>query len=112
VCRFERAPVAERAKYYDLVPVKRQPTYRRLALEHSGASGKVNECVIVRAHDRSLPLKLKMFSSSNRAQKGFGGAENKEAAQDWDSPKVRYWRSIRNAAVSQGFICSGLLVLL
>jgi hypothetical protein len=80
--------VAERAKYYDLVPVKRQPTYRRLALEHSGASGKVNECVIVRAHDRSLPLKLKMFSSSNRAQKGFGGAESKEAAQDWDNPKV------------------------
>jgi hypothetical protein len=88
ICRFERAPVAERDKYYDLVPVKRQPTYRRLALEHSGASGKVNECVIVRAHDRSLPLKLKMFASANRAQKGFGGSESKEAAQDWDSPKV------------------------
>jgi hypothetical protein len=80
--------VAERAKYYNLAPVKRQPTYRRLALEHSGASGKVNECVIVRAHDRSLPLKLRMFASANRTQKGFGRAENKEAAQEWDSPKV------------------------
>jgi hypothetical protein len=88
VCRFERAPVAERDKYYEQVPVKRQHTYRRLALEHGGGNGKVSECVIVRAHDRSLPLKLKMFGSANRAQKGFGSTENKEAAQDWDSPKV------------------------
>jgi hypothetical protein len=87
-CRFERAPVAEREKYYDLLPVKRQYTYRRLALEHSGGNGKISECVIVRAHDRSLPLKLKMFASVNRAQKGFGSTESKEAATDWDNPKV------------------------
>jgi hypothetical protein len=49
----------------------------------------VNECVIVRAHDRSLPLKLRMFFSSNRAQKSFSAEENKEAAQDWESPKVK-----------------------
>jgi hypothetical protein len=68
--------------------VKRQYTYRRLALEHGGGNGKISECVIVRAHDRSLPLKLKMFVSVNRAQKGFGSTESKEAAQDWDNPKV------------------------
>jgi hypothetical protein len=61
---------------------------RRLALEHGGAAGRVNECVVVRAHDRSLPLKLRMFFSSNRAQKSFSAEEGKEAAQDWDSPKV------------------------
>jgi hypothetical protein len=63
--------------------------FRRLAHEHGGAAGRVNECVIVRAHDRSLPLKLRMFFSSNRAQKSFSAEENKEAAQDWESPKVK-----------------------
>jgi hypothetical protein len=62
--------------------------FRRLALEHGGAAGRVNECVIVRAHDRSLPLKLRMFFSSNRAQKSFSAEEGKEAAQDWEAPKV------------------------
>jgi hypothetical protein len=88
-CRFERAPVVERGKYYDMVPVKRQHTFRRLALEHGGASGKISECVIVRAHDRGLPLKLKMFGSANRAQKGFGSSDSIDAAQDWENPKVR-----------------------
>jgi hypothetical protein len=88
--RFERAPVAERDRYFNLMPVKRQHTFRRLALEHGGGSGKVSECVIVRAHDRSLPLKIKMFASANRAQKGFGSTDNKDAAQDWDNPKVKY----------------------
>jgi hypothetical protein len=90
VGRFERAPVAERERYFNLVPVRRQHTFRRLALEHGGASGKISECVIVRAHDRSLPLRLKMFMSANRAQKGFNSADNKDATQDWDNPKVRW----------------------
>jgi hypothetical protein len=29
-----------------------------------------------------------MFFSQNRAQKSFSAEESKEAAQDWDSPKV------------------------
>jgi hypothetical protein len=43
----------------------------------------------VRAHDRSLPLKLRMFFSTNRAQKSFSAEEQKEAAQDWEAPKVK-----------------------
>jgi hypothetical protein len=57
-------------------------------LEHSGGAGKVNECVVVRAHDRSLPLKLRMFYTVNRVQKNFSAEDSKEPAQDWDSPKV------------------------
>ena len=87
-CRFERAPVVERKKFWHLMPVKRTHTYRRLALQHGGADGKVSECVIVRAHDRSLPLRLKMFFSGNRTQKSLGGGDNKEAAQDWEVPKA------------------------
>ena len=86
--RFQRLPVVERKKWWHLVPVKRTHTFRRLALVHAGAEGKVSECVIVRAHDRSLPLKLKMFFSNNRAQKCFGSSDSKEAAQDWDTPKA------------------------
>ena len=71
-----------------MMPVKRTHTYRRLALQHGGADGKVSECVIVRAHDRSLPLRLKMFFSGNRTQKSLGGGDNKEAAQDWEVPKA------------------------
>jgi len=78
----------DRKRYWHLLPIKRSHTYRRLALEHAGAEGKISECVIVRAHDRSLPLKLKMFFSSNRVQKNLGASETKDAAQDWDSPKV------------------------
>ena len=86
--RFERGPVVECDKFWDQMPVKRALTYRRLALEHCGAESKISECVVVRAHDRTLPLKLKMFFSGNRAQKNLGSDEKKEAAQDWDSPKA------------------------
>lgn len=86
--RFERAPVADRAKFWHLLPVKRVPTYRRLSLEHGGAAAKISESVIVRAHDRTLPLKIKMFHSANRMMKGFGSSESKEEAKDWDCPKV------------------------
>ena len=80
--RFERGPVVECDKFWDQMPVKRALTYRRLALEHCGAESKISECVVVRAHDRTLPLKLKMFFSGNRAQKNLGSDEKKEAAQD------------------------------
>ena len=83
--------MVNRKRYWHLLPIKRSHTYRRLALEHSGAEGKVSECVIVRAHDRSLPLKIKMFFSSNRVQKTLGASETKDAAQDWDSPKVIFY---------------------
>jgi len=69
------------------MPVKRQHTYRRLAMEHSGARGKVSEQVIVRAHDRALPLKVKMFATTNRTQKSLASTDSKEEAQDWENPK-------------------------
>jgi len=58
-------------------------------LEHKGSRSKISEQAIVRAHDRTLPLKLKMFASSNRAQKNIGATDTKEEAHDWDNPKVK-----------------------
>ena len=70
------------------MPVRHTHIYRHLALEHSGAAGKISEATIVRAHDRSLPLAIKMFYNNNRAQRSFSTGSNKEAAADWDTPKV------------------------
>ena len=74
--------MVELKKFWHLMPVKQSHTFRLLALQHRGADGKVSECVIVRAHDRSLPLRLKMYFSGNRTQKSLGGGDSKEAAQD------------------------------
>jgi len=69
--------------------VKRVHTYRRLPLEHPGSRSKISEQAVVRAHDRTLPLKLKMFASANRAQKTMAASEGKDEAHDWENPKVR-----------------------
>jgi hypothetical protein len=45
--------------------VKRKDFYRRLALEHVGAESIISEDTIVRAHDRSYPMLIKMFFSNN-----------------------------------------------
>jgi len=90
-CRFERNPVVERKNFWANVPVKRLHTYRRLALDHPGSLNKVSEQTIVRAHDRSLPLKTKMFASANRSQKCLAATETKEEAADWENPKVIYY---------------------
>ena len=87
--RFERGPMAEEDSYWARVPLKRKDTYRHLPLEQDGADGQVNENVITRAHDRSLPLRLRMFARSNFAKKGFSsGTETKEPASDWEAPKA------------------------
>ena len=71
------------------MPLKRKENYRHLPLEQDGADGQVNENVITRAHNRSLPLRLRMFSKSNFAKKGFAtGTEMKEPASDWEAPRA------------------------
>ena len=81
--RFERGPVVEESEYWDRMPLKRKETYRHLALENDGCENKVNENVITRAHDRSLPLRIRMFTKNNYARKGFGEKVEKEPAAGW-----------------------------
>jgi len=69
--------VVEPAKYWHKVLVRRKNTYRRLALDHVGAANSISEHTIVRAHDRTLPMLLKMFSSSNFGKRSFAPTENK-----------------------------------
>jgi len=87
--RFERGPVTELADYWQQMPLKRTPTFRHLPLEHAGLASQVNECVLTRAHDRTLPLRLRMFARGNQSRKGFlsKDGEGKEPADSWDYPK-------------------------
>jgi len=85
--RFERGPTVEADQYWSRMPLRRKETYRHLALEQDGADNKVNENVITRAHDRTLPLRIRMFSKTNFAKKGFGEKAEKEPAEDWETPK-------------------------
>jgi len=85
--RFQRAPILERKKWWERVPVKHGHTYRRLPLEHCGAANKVGDIVIIRCHDRSYPLKLKMFLPANRTKKSFNSSENKDESADWEAAK-------------------------
>jgi len=84
---MERAPVLERKKWWNTMPVKHTHTYRRLPLEHGGAANKVSDVVVIRCHDRSFPLKIKMFLPANRTQKSFTSSEAKEETADWESAK-------------------------
>jgi len=87
--RFERGPVSEVPDYWHLMPQKRSPTFRHLPLEHAGLASTVNECVLTRAHDRTLPLRLRMFARGNQTKKGFISkeGEGKEPAESWNYPK-------------------------
>jgi len=87
--RFERGPVVEPGEYWEQMPLKRGPTFRHLALEHAGLAHQVNECVITRAHDRTLPLRLRMFARGNQTKKGFVNkdGDGKEPAESWDNPR-------------------------
>ena len=80
--RFERKPVIEPKAYWFKVPTKRVHTYRRLALNHLGAENTISEHTIVRAHDRTAALELRMFFSGNYTKKSFLATENKVNPRD------------------------------
>jgi hypothetical protein len=88
VARWERLPISELKAYWKNVPTKRVHIYRRLPLEHHGAASAVSECVIVRAHDRALPLKINMFSKGNSMKKTVAASDSKDAAEGWENPKA------------------------
>jgi len=79
--------VLERKKWWSNLPVKHTHTYRRLPLEHGGAANKVSDVVVIRYHDRSFPLKIKMFLPANRTKKSFGTSDSKEGTADWEGAK-------------------------
>jgi len=87
--RFERGPTTELPSYWDRVPVRYTTTFRHLPLEHAGAANEVNDCVVARAHDRALPLRIRMFCKGNQTKKGFSASsgEGKEPADSWEYPR-------------------------
>jgi len=77
--RWERDPICEPKAFWYRVPTKRSHCYRRLALDHLGAANMISEHSIIRAHDRTAALEIKMFYSGNYTKKSFLATENKVA---------------------------------
>jgi len=103
---MDRAPILERKKWWSSMPVKHTHTYRRLPLEHSGAANKVSDVVIIRCHDRSFPLKIKMFLPANKAQKSFTKSEAKEETADWEEAKGTH--DVREALLNMADVLAEL----
>jgi len=107
MCRFLRAPILERKKWWQKVPVKHAHTYRRLPLEHSGSANKVADIVVIRSHDRSFPLKLKMFLPANKTQKTFSdNKDSKEETAEWETAKAV--ADVREALLNLGDVMAEL----
>jgi hypothetical protein len=66
--------------------VERKNVYRRLPLAHVGLENAVSEHTVVRAHDRALPLQIKMFFANNFGKRSFAATDT----------KVSPWFSSRN----------------
>ena len=75
--RWERDPILEPKAYWFRIPIRRTHVYRRLALEHLGAANSISEHAIIRAHDRSAAMEIKMFFSGNYTKKSFMATETK-----------------------------------
>jgi len=79
-----RLPVVEPKEYWALMPIRREPIFRNIQLQHCNGNVVVNELTIVRMHDRTTPVTLKMLLDTN-----FAKRPAKEAAAidgDWEAP--------------------------
>jgi len=78
-----RLPVIDPEDYWARVPLKRDQIFRNVPLTHCNGSTVINELALVRLHDRTTPVTLKLFVDSN-----FAKRPAKEAAidSDWDAP--------------------------
>jgi len=74
---MDRLPIQEPKYWFHKLATKRKDTYRRLPLDHLGSGSVISEHTIVRAHDRTLPLMLKMFMPANYGKRSFNATENK-----------------------------------
>ncbi len=91
-CRFERPPITEPKVWWHKMAVKRKDVYRRLALEHVGAESIISEHTIVRAHDRSYPLLIKMFFSNNYGARSFAATDTKvTVVLEIQEPRNKFW---------------------
>jgi len=56
--------MAEPEVFWSMVPSKRSDTFRHIPLEHSGCQNEIHDAAIIRAHDRTAPLRYR-YSTNN-----------------------------------------------
>jgi len=79
-----RLPVVEPKQYWKKIPTRRDPVYRNVPLQHCCGNAVINELAIVRMHDRTTPVTMKMLLDTN-----FAKRPTKEAGSidgDWEAP--------------------------
>jgi hypothetical protein len=77
LCRFERPPISEPREWWHRMAVERKNIYRRLPLAHVRLENTVSEHTVVRAHDRALPLQIKIFFANNFGKRSFTATDTK-----------------------------------
>ena len=101
--RFDRKPIIEPKAYWFKVPTKRVQTYRRLALNHLGAENTISEHTIVRAHDRTAALELRMFFSGNYTKKSFLATESK-VSEGNNKTRIKGTLDAQNKVLSKSYL--------
>jgi len=79
-----RLPIVEPEEYWRKLPTKREPVFRNLPLSHSNGNVVVNELTVVRMHDRTTPVTLKMLLDTNFAKRP--AKDNNLIDGDWEGP--------------------------
>lgn len=81
---FLRMPIVDPVEYWRRIPLKREPIYRNIPLKHCNGNVVVNELAIVRMHDRTATVTLKMFLDTNFAKRP--GKDASTLDSDWEGP--------------------------
>ena len=99
-----RLPIVDPVEYWKLVPVRREPVFRNIPLKHYGCESVVNELVVVRMHNRSTPVTLKMLHGKNYAMRP--GKEAGAMDGDWEAPTKL--KGVQEALLSHAAISRSL----
>ena len=99
-----RLPVSEPEDWWKKVPVKREPAYRNILLKHCGCESIVNELVVVRMHNRSTPVTMKMVHGKNYAMRP--GKDSSQLDGDWEAPAKM--KGVQDALVNYAAISRAL----
>jgi len=79
-----RLPVVEPKQYWKKLPTRRDPVYRNIPLQHCSGNVVINELAIVRMHDRTTPVTMKMLLDTNFAKRPTKESGNIDG--DWEAP--------------------------
>ena len=92
--RWERTPVVHPKKFWKQIPITRSPVFRNIETDFYGFGGRIADKTLSLLHDRSTPLLLKHFLTSNANIAGKPRKETKKLDEDGLSSIIDFsWES-------------------